>query len=135
MNKQILIKFILLCCAAQIAGCSTAPKEFFPTDGKTMQQIYDDQSGDDIDKLFVNGRHFINKRPATNTERSITPYMNHNLPRPEFKMLQNPIMYLFVNTHLSTTDRIPVPAYVTEFKLLKRDEYAQAGELNLGNWR
>lgn len=135
MNK-ILISLLLS--ATALTGCTAAPKHLFPTNGESMQQIYDNQSagGDngEIGKLWDGGRHYVNKRVATATERNINPYINHNTPKPQFRMLQNPTMYLFVNTHMSTADHIPVPAYVTEFKLLKRDEYALPGEINLTNW-
>ncbi|HIF9337791.1 TPA: TIGR03751 family conjugal transfer lipoprotein [Photobacterium damselae] len=138
MLKQIILISSVLG-ASVLTGCTTAPEKFFPTDGQTMQQIYNEQSAGGSDgtagRIWGNGQHYVNKRVATPTERNINPYINHNTPKPEFKMLQNPTMYLFVNTHLSTKDNIVVPAYITEFKLLERDEYALPGEINTSNWQ
>ncbi|PSU21252.1 hypothetical protein CTM97_16230 [Photobacterium phosphoreum] len=139
MQTKHLISSVIIATTLVMSGCTAAPKDLFPTDNMTMQEIYDNHSAGGQDgeagKLWDGGRHFVNKRVATPTERNITPYINHGTPKPEFRMLQNPTMYLFVNTHMSTRDNIVVPAYVTEFKLLERDEYALPGEVNLSNWK
>ena len=117
MHKIFLISLVML----TGIGCSSAKPEkpVLPESNTSMKEVYDQS---------------VLKRPATDTERSIDPYILHNTKRTNFRKLNNPTMYLFVNTHLSTT-RIPVPAYLTEFKLLERDEYSLPSETNLSNWR
>lgn len=95
----------------------------------TTKEVYDNYGGGEVE--FPKN---VLRRPATESESSIDPYVLHNTPRTHYRMLDNPTMYLFVNTHISTEYRIPVPAYITEFKLLERDEYALPSESNLTNW-
>ncbi|MBD1577107.1 hypothetical protein HC723_11755 [Vibrio sp. S11_S32] len=128
MNKVILISFAMLI----LSGCSSAKRDdpVFPEPDITTKEIYEQNTGGgDVSE------NMVLKRPATEAESNIDPYMLHNTPRTHFRMLDNPTMYLFVNTHLSTQYRVPVPAYITEFKLLNRDEYALPSESNLTNWK
>ncbi|WP_105903608.1 hypothetical protein [Vibrio gangliei] len=127
MSKAVLISLLTLV----LAACSAPKREepVFPEPEMTTKEVYDGQGKSDAD--FARS---VLRRPTTETENSIDPYMLHNTPRTHYLMLDNPTMYLFVNTHISTEYRIPIPAYITEFKLLERDEYALPSESNLTNW-
>lgn len=46
-----------------------------------------------------------------------------------FPKLRNPRFALYINPHLSTSSRAPVPGYTTEFSLYERDEYALPEEI------
>lgn len=48
----------------------------------------------------------------------------------KFKLLPNPTLYMFVAPHLATEDKVPVPGYVTEFKMWESDNYAMPGEVS-----
>lgn len=130
MHKIFLISLVMI----TGIGCSSAKPEnpVLPESNTSMKEVYDQSVNSSKSNGFSNQ---VLKRPATDTERSIDPYILHNTKRTNFRKLNNPTMYLFVNTHLSTTTRIPVPAYLTEFKLLERDEYSLPSETNLSNWR
>lgn len=130
MKKRNWISLLAL--TAMLGGCSSNnPAEpVLPESKVSMKEVYEGAIYSE-----AKASNLVLKRPATDTERSIDPYILHNTKRTHFKKLDNPTMYLFVNTHLSTASRVPVPAYLTEFKLLERDEYAMPGQINLSNWR
>ena len=46
-----------------------------------------------------------------------------------FPKLRNPKFALYINPHLSTSTRAPVPGYTTEFSLFDRDVYALPEEI------
>nr|PMH64577.1 hypothetical protein BCU62_15350 [Enterovibrio norvegicus] len=73
------------------------------------------------------------KRPATESELRISTYYANGIhERPQFKKLPNPTLYIYTPPKLSEESRLPIPAWMTEFKMFDRDEYALPGELNLG---
>ena len=39
-------------------------------------------------------------------------------------------MYMFVAPHLATNDQVPIPGYLTEFKMWEKDYYALPGEIS-----
>lgn len=51
--------------------------------------------------------------------------------KPAFKKLPNPTLYIYFPARLSEKDRLPIPAWMTEFNMYDRDEYAQHGEVSL----
>ena len=117
--------------AVALTACSAPQRQkpVFPEPDITTKQVYDRAQTNDVSPV-----NSVLRRPATEQEANIDPYMLHNTPRTDFRTLDNPTMYLFVREHIATKYRVPVPAYVTEFKLLERDEYALPGESNLTNW-
>lgn len=47
-----------------------------------------------------------------------------------FKTLPNPTMYMFVAPHLAADSQVPIPGYLTEFRMWERDHYALPGEIS-----
>ncbi|MCE2573849.1 TIGR03751 family conjugal transfer lipoprotein [Motilimonas eburnea] len=110
-------------------GCSSK-EDVVPQSSTTMQDIYQ-QGADGVNGQSYTSTQNVVERPATTDEVDGWAYTLHNTPRADFHLLPNPTMYMYVKAHLSTSSRVPVPAYITEFKMYERDEYALAGERNL----
>ncbi len=137
MLKNALInkaqKAFLLVLVSVLAGCSSPKRDqpVFPEPDITTKEVYEGHAGGN--SIAAPKSKLVLRRATTDAENSIDPYMLHNTPRTHYRMLDNPTMYMFVNTHISTEYRVPIPAYITEFKLLERDEYALPSEKNLLN--
>ncbi|WP_434339403.1 TIGR03751 family conjugal transfer lipoprotein [Motilimonas cestriensis] len=127
MQTQKIVLALLINIA--LIGCSSKENTLPQTD-KTMQDIYQ-QGADGIDGKAYTSTQSVVERPASVDEADGWAYTLHNTPRADFNLLPNPTMYMYVKAHLSTSSRAPVPAYITEFKMYERDEYAMAGERNL----
>ncbi|MCG9576703.1 hypothetical protein L1D14_10680 [Vibrio tubiashii] len=101
-----------------------------------MEQVYFGEDGGptQVGQGLAQNSNMVPWRPTTDYERSeVDVYTLHNSPRVNFQMLDNPTIYMYVPPKLSQRDRVPIPGYFTEFKLMERDEYALPGERNLSN--
>ena len=57
--------------------------------------------------------------------------MPHSSPwsdTPQFKLLANPRLHMYVYPHLATESKVPIPGYWTVIPLYERIEYALPGE-------
>ena len=124
-QKIVLVALINLA----LLGCSSK-EDILPPSDKTMQDVYM-QGADGLDGQAYKTTQSVVERPASENEADGWAYTLHDTPRAAFNLLPNPTMYMYVKAHLSTSSRAPIPAYITEFKMYERDEYALAGERNL----
>lgn len=122
MKIFILISLI----GISLSGCSSQKRSepVYPEPKISTQEVYALNGSQEKNPTFTLG----NRSKDVST---VDPYMLHNTIRTHYRMLINPTIYLFVTTHLSPRYRIPVPSYLTEFKLLEKDEYALPNEANL----
>jgi conjugative transfer region lipoprotein (TIGR03751 family) len=130
--KPILIGALLV---ATITGCSSTKSEkekIIPRSDKTTEQVYDEQSAASLEKNQA-FRNMVSMRPATEQEVLVKPYEINEVGRPIFKTLPNPTLYLYFPATISSDGRMPIPAWMTEFKMYDRDEYAAHGEIALGS--
>ncbi len=137
MRKMLTAKaFTLSLTSALLVACSSG--SHLPKSGVTVEDVY---YGDT--SVAPNGSYAGSTRPnanmvpwrsTTDYERSeVDVYTLHNSPKVPFRMLPNPTIYIYVPPKISKTERVPIPGYFTEFKLMERDEYALPGEVNLSN--
>lgn len=126
MQKQIMAAIVVL---ISITGCASKD-DIIPKSDKTGAEVYYEFMGQQ------EGRDLrIYTTPQTmGSEPDMDAYVLHNTPNPGYKLLPNPTLYLFVPAHITNRDRVPVPAYITEYKMFERDEYALPGEVaaNMG---
>ena len=113
-----------------LTGCSTKG-DMIPTPEKTMQEVYNEKMGSTGAGKLMDERSVLRR----DMEESDTDYSTYvrteaNQLQSKFKLLPNPTLYMFVAPHLSTKDQVPVPGYLTEFKLYEKDHYALPGEIN-----
>lgn len=129
-NKKYLIALTTLVACSNLTGCSTKSKVIPPTDS-TISSVYHS-------RVQATNNNSKNLRLAVNeqlafSDSSPEAYTLHNLKKPDYKLLPNPTLYMFVNHKLSEVDRSPIPAFMTEFKMYEKDEYALPSEYNI-NW-
>ncbi len=126
-------KSVQVCAAVLIslavAGCSNKDR-VIPQPDMTMQEVYEQHNGK-LSSGKINESRITLRRSLNQHETDLSPYVRSeaNHLESKFQMLPNPTLYMFVAPHLSTKDRVPVPGYLTEFKLYERDEYALPGEV------
>lgn len=139
MIKQILtITFIAI-----ITGCSSneqpTKEELYenspiPRSEYTMKEIYESRRSSGVrtdQKIETSEGRFVNKRPATWEETRINPYVLNETSKANFKKLYNPTITIFFMPSLTKEDRMPRPAWMSEFSLYDKDEYALPGEVSL----
>ncbi|MGR5296820.1 hypothetical protein ACPV5U_24400 [Vibrio mediterranei] len=121
---------------ALLMGCGTTvseKKEIIPESEKSMKEVYDEHGLASAANNQNTGRKVIS-RPATAYEMSADAYrVNQVNNRPKFRKLPNPTLYIYFAPTLSKDGRMPIPAWMTEFQMFDRDEYALSGEINLGD--
>ena len=109
-------------------GCSSK-KAIIPHSDVSISDVYHQQN---VATNKQSLRMAVNV-PLLHKDQPIDAYQLHNKKRTSYKMLPNPTLYMYVNTRLSEADRAPIPAFITEFKMFDRDEYALPSEINI-NW-
>lgn len=113
-----------------LAGCSSKDA-MLPQPDQTMQDVYNTTMGSTGEGKLMDERSAL-RRSLTGSDVDYSGYVRTeaNQLQSKFKLLPNPTLYMFVAPHLSTADGVPVPGYLTEFKLYTRDHYALPGEIN-----
>lgn len=113
-----------------LAGCSSKDS-MLPQPDQTMQDVYNTTMGSTGEGKLMDERSAL-RRSLTESDVDYSNYVRTEATQlhSKFKLLPNPTLYMFVAPHLSTADGVPVPGYLTEFKLYTRDHYALPGEIN-----
>lgn len=132
--------FLSLFCFV-LSGCAS-DGQIIPKSEHTMDEIYNKQhlknnnniSSDSPSRNGAGAKSVVT-RPASVVESSMNPYLLHDTRKTDFQKLPNPTIYMFVAPKITKSDRIPVPAFITEYPLYERDEWAEFGELNLENYK
>ena len=120
-----------------LASSCVSPRSVLFTEGPTMKEVLqgattapiasiDEQEGDHIQSQLRLAAH-VNPRkvvPYDAYTRDSLNEINQLFPK-----LRNPKFALYINPHLSTSTRAPVPGYTTEFSLFDRDVYALPEEI------
>ncbi len=72
------------------------------------------------------------RRPMVESDVDLSSYVRteKNQLEAKFKLLPNPTLYMFVAPHLASQDQVPIPGYLTEFKMWEKDHYAMPGEVS-----
>ncbi|WP_298775122.1 hypothetical protein [uncultured Shewanella sp.] len=121
----------MLIALSSATGCTTSKKSFLPTGTLTAKEVY---YGAQRDSSIKGNKPYPSRtvplRPLEDNELHLNAYALTSSPKPDYQLLPNPTLYLFVNTRLSVKNRIPIPSYITEFKMLATDEYALPGEFS-----
>lgn len=127
-KTHCLITLITIAACTNLTGCSSKENVIPPTD-VNISNVYHSRvqtTANQSLRLAVNEQlEFSNSSPDA--------YTLHNIKKPDFKLLPNPTLYMFVNHKLSEVDRSPIPSFITEFKMFEKDEYALPSEVNI-NW-
>lgn len=97
-------------------------------DMKTVYEMHMQGVGDG--KLY--DKRSTLRRPMHEADVQLSEYVRSekNAIQSKFKMIPNPKMYMFVAPHLAAQSEVPIPGYLTEFKMWERDHYALPGEIS-----
>lgn len=113
-----------------LASCSSKDA-ILPVPNQSMQQVYDSHMGGATDANLYDSRTLL-KRGMYVEEVNLSRYVRSeaNQLRSRFKRIPNPTMFMFVAPHLASKSNVPVPGYLTEFKMWESDNYALPGEVS-----
>jgi len=117
--------------AVTLAGCANKDA-MIPRPESNMQDIYGQAMGSMGEGRLMDERAVL-RRSMVESDTDYSNYVRDeaNQLQSKFSLLPNPTMYMFVAPHLATADGVPVPGYLTEFKMYTRDHYAMPGEVAL----
>lgn len=137
-DTMTLIKPITLSLISLLlVACSSSNGSHVPRSGISSEQVYfgdTEGEGSNYKARAKGNTNMVPWRPTSSHERAeVDVYTLHNSPKVPFQLLDNPTIYFYVPPKLSKTERVPIPGYFSEFKLLEKDEYALPGEINLSN--
>jgi len=127
---RIITRALTVLLISGLVGCSTK-ESLIPIPDKDMRQVYD---------LHMNGAgtagtfdsRSVLRRPMDEGDVQLSEYVRveKNYLESKFKTIPNPTMFMFVAPHLSTGSEVPIPGYLTEFKMWKTEHYALPGEIS-----
>lgn len=126
------IELLGLLFAVGLTGCATNAEKLLTHGGRSMDQIWlQETGGDPAQRLLLDARQAL-RRPLDETEdlRSGSTYTRtaQNEIYRQFHRLPNPDLVMYVFPHLAGSDPVPVPGYSTVFPLYQRVQYALPGE-------
>lgn len=123
-----------------ISGCATSKDELMPTNGMTMQELWEQGSSEQSGSASTDstGQHAIEaargslRRPITAgdmvDERTRYTREAANEIHSQFSRLPNPDLVIYIYPHLAGDQSVPVPGYSTVFPLYQKPQYAMPGE-------
>ena len=111
-----------------LTGCSNKDN-FIPQPDQDMKTVYGNHMSAVGDGKLLDTRSLV-RRPMVEGDVQLSDYVRSekNQLQSRFKLLPNPTMYMFVAPHLATTNQVPIPGYLTEFRMWEKDHYAMPGE-------
>lgn len=131
MRKNLFTGLLAISVASALSGCSSKG-DVIPQPEQTMNDVYYKAMGGFGEASLMDKRSVL-RRSMVESDTDYSNYVRTESTQlqSKFSLLPNPTMYMFVAPHLSTADGVPVPGYLTEFKLYTKDHYALPGEVNL----
>jgi len=119
--------------AVTLAGCANKDA-MIPRPEQNMTAVYHQAMGATSQGRLMDERAVL-RRGMVESDADYSNYVRTeaNQLQSKFSLLPNPTMYMFVAPHLATEDGVPVPGYLTEFRLYKEDVYALPSETLLSN--
>lgn len=136
-----MVRGIILALSLMLVGCSSgenAKDRIIPASDETMKQIYDNggRSDNGNNSTLVNQSKLkdVLNRGALGDEQDLNVYrLNGVSPQSNFIKLYNPTLHLYFPPKISERDGMPIPAWMTEFKMYDRDEYSLYERVKVGN--
>ena len=125
---KVLIVIALI--SSTVFGCSSKDN-IIPTPEHTMKTVYERHMGAMGNGALMDHRSML-RRDMTESDIDLTDYVRteKNALESKFKLLPNPTLYMFVSPNLASTNKIPIPGYLTEFKMYTTEHYALPGEVS-----
>lgn len=113
-----------------LAGCASK-ENIIPTPEQDMEKVYRNHMQGIGDGTLMDTRSLL-RRPMVESDVQLSEYVRteKNQLQSRFKRIPNPTLYMFVAPHLAAQSEVPIPGYITEFKMWQRDHYALPGEVS-----
>lgn len=111
-------------------GCGTKDS-MIPQPEHDMKTVYDKHmQGIGAGQLFDS--RSVLRRPVIESDLSLSNYVRteKTMLDAKFKTLPNPTMYMFVSPHLASDNQVPIPGYLTQFKMWEREHFALPSEIS-----
>lgn len=136
--KTTITTVILLSLVLSGCGTTTYKKdEIIPKSDFTMKEIYDNRGK--VTKAQLEEREHTQEivrdiltRPTGTPQNTSAYELNRVDADNSFRKLPNPTLYLYFPAKISKDGNMPIHAWMTEFKMFDKDEYALPGELAVG---
>lgn len=128
MRTSIVVLTVTL--TSLLSACATKDSILPPTE-HDMKTVYErHMQGIGEGELF--DKRSLLRRPMIDGDVELSEYVRTEKTQLEaqFRMLPNPTLYMFVAPHLASGDQVPIPGYLTEFKMWEKDHYSLPGELS-----
>lgn len=127
---RTLIGILILTLINILSGCASKDT-MIPVPEHDMKHVYDTHMRGIGDGKLYDKRALL-RRPMENGDVELSNYVRTEKTQldSKFKSLPNPTMYMFVAPHLAGNSKVPIPGYLTEFKMWERDHYALPGEIS-----
>ncbi|EIF42863.1 putative secreted protein [gamma proteobacterium BDW918] len=112
------------------AGCATK-EGIIPTPEQDMKTVYE-QHMNGVGEGKILDKRAVLRRPMHVDDVELSDYVRTEATalRSRFRLLPNPTLYMFVAPHLAGESGVPIPGYLTEFKMWETDNYALPGEVS-----
>lgn len=122
--------FICLTAVALVTGCTTSKDALIPPSDKNMRQVYSEHMGKGVNGNAADERMAF-RRPLIEDEVSLAEYLltEANQLSSAFPFIPNPVLVMYVAPHLATNSEVPIPGYVTQFRMYEKDNYALPHEV------
>jgi len=127
---RILIVVPTLILTNFLSGCATKDT-LIPTPEQDMQAVYQQHMAGSGQGALYDQRSLV-RRPMIEGDVVLSDYVRTEKDQLQarFKKIPNPSMFMFVAPHLASDANVPIPGYVTEFKMWPQDHYALPGEIS-----
>ncbi len=125
--KSVGLSIIL---TSLLAACSSKDA-MLPVPDRDMKAVYNQHMNGVGDGKLLDKRTLI-RRDMTDNDVDLSDYVRteKNQLEAKFKRIPNPTMYMFVAPHLASDTQVPIPGYLTEFKMWEKEHYALPGEVS-----
>ncbi|MFG0449329.1 TIGR03751 family conjugal transfer lipoprotein [Shewanella sp. YQ_9] len=127
---RILTVVLTVTLISMLSACATKDS-IIPVPEHDMKEVYNRHMQGIGDGELYDKRSLI-RRPMVEGDVVLSDYVRTEKTQLEarFKTLPNPTMYMFVAPHLAADTQVPIPGYLTEFKMWDREHYALPGEIS-----
>ena len=127
---QILTAVLTAISISFLTSCATKDT-MLPVPEYNMKTVYNRHMQSNGDGVLFDQRAVL-RRPMIEGDVALSKYVRteKNQLESKFKTLPNPTMYMFVAPHLAADTQVPIPGYLTEFKMWKTEHYAMPGEIS-----
>lgn len=131
-----IITLSIIASSLVLGACTTSKDRTLPTPEKNMREVYNQHMGA-MGEGKIKDARMVLRRPLLENDVDLVTYSRteSNHLTTQFTFLPNPVLVMYVAPHLATSSEVPVPGYVTQFRMYEKDHYALPSEMvNYGRY-